>query len=94
MKCDPYVTGDVTSSAETVIYEALNENTPISIDPLINAKEIPADLIAAAKLSNSIFYNTVDRSDKLTQIVNIIEMDDFNAQSAIRAIEINIDRYF
>ncbi|CDW71216.1 glycosylphosphatidylinositol-specific phospholipase c [Stylonychia lemnae] len=94
LKCDPYITGTKDTMIQTIKYETLLQKYDQPVDPLINARFIPANLKSTAQLTNPLFYNSVYRSKVLTQVLNIIEMDDFNSGNAIRAIEININRYY
>ena len=76
-----------------MFYELIYGKHAVSPDPHENAKRIPANLIESAKFTNHLFYDAVNRSDKLTKIVNMIEMDSFSEEYSRKAVEINFRRF-
>jgi hypothetical protein len=77
----------------TIAYAANYGTTALGVDPYVNNQKFPAGLLAAAPLTTTAFLNTVEETNKLTNVVGIIEMDDFNAEDSMRVIQINIRRY-
>ncbi|CDW72591.1 pi-plc x domain-containing protein 1-like [Stylonychia lemnae] len=94
LKSNTYLTPSETTLQQTVIQEADSEGRQFPLDPLVSAEYIPADNIQSSRLTNPLFFNTLNRSPKMYQALSIIEMADFNSGDSIRVIQLNINRHF